>query len=276
MNDLGGANTDVEEQILNHIRASEGTLANPWLHYGGKSFVPGSEFPNFSTVGPSGRPTSASGPFQWERGTWEQQAQRLGLTNFASMRQQNLAAWDLASTTYRSVTGRDLIGDYKKGNVDWGALGNVWTSLRRPAVASTSLPQVNLPSAPNVPMESMRVPELPVGAEATTPPTSPSALPTTDMQRALAIALAMPHFSFTPVKYNPFAGMGGEPRPLEGSGAPPSIPNIEVPRGNIAGGTAPTQVGSYRQVPMGIPRRASQQEPYAENFLLGPLMHPEG
>ncbi len=105
--------------------------------YGGGRLTDYSDHPRQSFViqnGPNaGRRTSAAGRYQFLIGTWDQQAAKLGLKDF-SPKSQDLAAWDLAKTTYRQQTGRSLDQDLKSGDPDLlagisRALHGQWTSL---------------------------------------------------------------------------------------------------------------------------------------------------
>jgi len=292
-NDLGPgedpSDAAYRAQVLAYIRAHEGTLRNPWVHYGGVPFEPGAEFPGWQGMGPQG-PTSASGPYQWERKTWEQQAHKLGLTNFADMAQQNIAAWDLATTTYSQKTGRDLLEDAKKGTVNWQALAGQWSSLAKGTgrvsgggsftMLPLQLPQLPASAMSNFHYQQPDLIDFTAGqAIPSQPQTSPTEMPQTafqnpDLGKLLTLALLTPHFQFTPVEYNPFAGEGHlttSPVPI------PKTPTPEVPVRGALGAVGPASPGPAEVARgFGIPRRFSEQESGAENYVLGPLMHPEG
>jgi muramidase (phage lysozyme) len=74
--------------------------------YGGKTFAVGDglQFPNASAVITrgvnSGKTSSASGRYQFEQGTWNEEKKKLKLKDF-SPANQDRAAWDLAQTRYR-------------------------------------------------------------------------------------------------------------------------------------------------------------------------------
>jgi muramidase (phage lysozyme) len=118
--------------VLDYIAKSESPGYN--YMYGGGRFEELNDHPRRNIPiqsGPNvGRTSSAAGRYQFLQGTWDEQAKKLGLTDF-SPESQDAAAWDLASTTYRTKTGRDLLTDVKAGNTrDIGpALSGVWTSL---------------------------------------------------------------------------------------------------------------------------------------------------
>lgn len=106
------------------------------VKYGGRTFTDYSQFPKGSAVikgGPNaGKTSSASGRYQFLEGTWNQQAKKLGLTDF-SPENQDMAAWDLAQTVYaRQSKGRDLTADLRDPS-RYGAiakaLSGTWTSL---------------------------------------------------------------------------------------------------------------------------------------------------
>lgn len=104
--------------------------------YGGDRVEDLSWHPNIGvkiTKGPhKGEISKAAGRYQFNKATWEEQANRLGLTDFQP-ESQDLAAWDLADREYRTQTGRELLPDIQaKGGVDTEilrALSGRWTSL---------------------------------------------------------------------------------------------------------------------------------------------------
>lgn len=103
--------------------------------YGGKKFDSYAAHPGIAVPigsGPNaGKTSSAAGRYQFLGSTWNSQAQKLGLKDF-SPENQDLAAWDLAATTYKAKTGRDLTADLNDPNQAGGigqALSGVWTSL---------------------------------------------------------------------------------------------------------------------------------------------------
>lgn len=120
--------------LLDTISGSESPDYN--TRYGGKKFTDFSKFPSGAaeiTEGPNkGKFSSASGRYQFIRGTWEAQAKKLGLKDF-SPESQDIAAWDLAQTAYaRKYPDRDLIHDIANPNMAGriaSALKSEWTSL---------------------------------------------------------------------------------------------------------------------------------------------------
>lgn len=103
--------------------------------YGGKKFDSYAAHPGVAVPigsGPNaGKTSSAAGRYQFLGSTWNNQAQKLGLKDF-SPENQDLAAWDLAATTYAQKTGRDLNADLNDPNARGGigqALSGQWTSL---------------------------------------------------------------------------------------------------------------------------------------------------
>jgi muramidase (phage lysozyme) len=81
-------------------------------------------------TGPDGRPTSAAGGPQFEKATWNEAKNTLGLTDFSDV-SQTKAAWWLARRDYGKRTGRDLSEDLKAGHLDQlvDGLKGTWTSL---------------------------------------------------------------------------------------------------------------------------------------------------
>jgi muramidase (phage lysozyme) len=128
--------------LLGRIASGEATSYD--MLYGGGKFQGYGDHPRVYapiTSGPDvGKKTSAAGLYQFLGSTWDQQAKKLGLTDF-SPANQDTAAWDLAQTEYKAKTGRDLLATLKSG--DQGAIEDVprqlsgqWSSLpggRQPA-----------------------------------------------------------------------------------------------------------------------------------------------
>ena len=73
--------------------------------------------------------TSAAGRYEFEHGTWDTEAAKLGLKDF-SPASQDAAAWDLAKSDYFKRTHRDLMADYQahRGTEIATALQPTWTS----------------------------------------------------------------------------------------------------------------------------------------------------
>lgn len=114
--------------------------------YGGKKFDSFADHPRIAVPiasGPNaGKTSSAAGRYQFLGSTWDAQKNKLGLKDF-SPESQDLAAWDLAQTTYQQKTGRDLAADLKSGDPNavaqaGQALNAVWTSLPSGIEAGTN------------------------------------------------------------------------------------------------------------------------------------------
>lgn len=90
------------------------------------------------TSGPdAGKTSTAAGYYQFLAPTWDAEKQKLGLTDF-SPANQDAAAWDLAQTTYKDKTGKDLLTTLKSGDTAdvLPSLSSQWSSLpggRQPA-----------------------------------------------------------------------------------------------------------------------------------------------
>ncbi|WP_152044493.1 glycoside hydrolase family 24 protein [Aureimonas psammosilenae] len=119
------------------------TLAGPEsagaynVKYGGDTFSDFSDHPRQDIPiqsGPNlGKTSSAAGRYQFLGSTWDDEAKKLGLSDF-SPANQDRAAWSLASDTYRKKTGNDLSVVLQSGDPDaiagvGPALKDVWTSL---------------------------------------------------------------------------------------------------------------------------------------------------
>lgn len=177
------------QQVLNHIASGE-TSATPGEGYnelyGGGRFNSLAGHPNVHIPTGDGGFTSAAGRYQFESGTWADEAKKLGLTDF-SPASQDAAAWDLANTTYAGKTGRSLLADAKSGNVDWGALSGQWTSLGK----GTGEQGANNGSG---------------GASVAAAPTAlPPSVAAPQFNALLMLQSLAPHLEFTPVDYDPFA-----------------------------------------------------------------------
>jgi len=145
---IGAVNTDIPSEgraLLDHIAGPE-SGGRYDVRYGGKQFQGYADHPRIDepiTSGPDvGKTSSAAGRYQFIGSTWDQQAKKLGLTDF-SPKSQDAAAWDLAQTEYKAKTGRDLLTTLRSG--DQAAISDVprqlsgqWSSLpggRQPARA---------------------------------------------------------------------------------------------------------------------------------------------
>ena len=101
--------------------------------YGGKHFSDYSDHPRIAfpiQSGPNrGKRSSAAGRYQFIRGTWDDQARKLGLKDF-SPASQDAAAWNLARETYGPNLERDLRSGNPNALAHVGrALHGQWTSL---------------------------------------------------------------------------------------------------------------------------------------------------
>lgn len=102
--------------------------------YGGGKFTDYADHPRQFveiTSGPNkGQYSSAAGKYQFLGSTWDDQAAKLGLTDF-SPASQDAAAWNLAQETYKAKTGRSLLADLDAGDTSRipAALKGQWTSL---------------------------------------------------------------------------------------------------------------------------------------------------
>lgn len=121
--------------LLDTIASTEASSYN--VMYGNRKFDSYADHPRqYHTIvsGPNkGQKTSAAGRYQFLVKTWDQQARKLNLKDF-SPESQDIAAWDLAKTTYKQKTGEDLETALKSGNPDKIAevgrvLNRTWTSL---------------------------------------------------------------------------------------------------------------------------------------------------
>ena len=114
------------------------------VRYGGhgdKTFQGFGDHPRIAepiTSGPDvGKTSSAAGRYQFIGSTWDQEAKKLGLTDFAPAN-QDAAAWDLAQTEYKTKTGKDLLTTLRSGETAdvLPSLSGQWSALpggRQPA-----------------------------------------------------------------------------------------------------------------------------------------------
>jgi muramidase (phage lysozyme) len=88
-------------------------------------------FPIWSGLSGSWGVSHAAGRYQFQPGTWAQQAVKLGLTDFSVPAQQDAAAWDLAATVFAGRTGGHLIDELLSARLVGIAniLHSTWTSL---------------------------------------------------------------------------------------------------------------------------------------------------
>lgn len=125
-----------QKALLNTIAGPEsGGKYN--VIYGGGTFDDFSHHPNQAVriqTGPNaGRTSSAAGKYQFLGSTWDDQAKKLGLTDFSPVNQDK-AAWNLAAETYKAKTGNDLATVLQSGDPQaiagvGPALAGQWTSL---------------------------------------------------------------------------------------------------------------------------------------------------
>jgi len=149
--------------------------------------------------------SDAAGLYQFLSSTWDTEAKKLGLKDF-SPASQDVAAWDLASTTYKAATHRDLLADAKAGRVNWSALASTWPSLAgaKPGPGlKGGAPSVGRAHAPAG------------GTEGGTPVVqgTPTGAQGQDLRGLMQLALlqaAFPRHEFVPIQYDPFKIMQAE------------------------------------------------------------------
>jgi muramidase (phage lysozyme) len=121
--------------LLDTIAGDEAVDYN--TSYGGRKVSDLSQHPNLHTRIEKGKhageTSSAFGRYQFIKQTWDEQAAKLGLSDL-SPANQDMAAWDLASSTYGNATKRNLLEDLRSDdpkvhNRIAQTLHNVWTSL---------------------------------------------------------------------------------------------------------------------------------------------------
>jgi muramidase (phage lysozyme) len=180
-------NALLRQQVLDEIASGETTSAPGEGYnvlYGGELFS-GNQHPNIRHDLGDGTYTSAAGRYQFLSPTWNEQKNALNLKDFGPAN-QDAAAWNLASETYRKGTGRELLDDAASGQVDWDVLKPVWSSLdgtTGETPASGTKPQTTQP-APRT--------------TATAPAGSIADLPQ-------FLQAFHKNYEFVPVDYDPFA-----------------------------------------------------------------------
>lgn len=141
----------VQAGFLGGLQASEGTLNSGEGAYtetfgGGSSAGLATDqygFPDFSASF-GGSSTSASGAYQFQRGTWDQVASANGL-NFANPNDQDAGAWILAQQNYSAATGGgSLYSALQNGQTSQvaSALSPTWTSLVNPSAFTSAFNSV--------------------------------------------------------------------------------------------------------------------------------------
>jgi len=148
-----GFSTAVNTAIPEEGRALLDRIAGPEsggrydVRYGGQRFQGYGDHPRVAepiTSGPDvGKTSSAAGRYQFIGSTWDDQAKKLGLTNF-SPPNQDAAAWNLAQEEYKAKTGKDLLAVLRSDDAAAKAdvprqLSGQWSSLpggRQPAAAA--------------------------------------------------------------------------------------------------------------------------------------------
>jgi len=195
------SDASVRQYVLNRIAKSEASDYN--VMYGGSRFSSFADHPRQLFHTPDGTPTHAAGRYQFQPGTWDAEAKNLGLKDF-SPESQDAAAWDLAQTTYRQNTHRDLSADVRAGKTQWSALGDQWSSLKNsaaggtPSASNSAAPSGAAGGQPNAGGGS------PLAAEGTqAAPFQP--IGQSSMLPLMLLQNLFPQHKFTPVQYDPFA-----------------------------------------------------------------------
>ena len=185
-NDLGVP--DGAQPILDYISSGEAQDYNEL--YGGGQFQGYADHPRQRFPLGNGLHTDAAGKYQFLSSTWDQEARKLGLKDF-SPGAQDQAAWDLANTTYKQKTGKDLLGEWNNGHVDWGALTSTWPSLAQGGKKDPT----GRRAGDNAPEDAEAR-----SANQTDASAGPDRLGMLSLLQQL-----MPQHQFTPVDYDPFA-----------------------------------------------------------------------
>ena len=176
-------NALLKQYVLDEIASGETTRATGEgynILYGGDLFNT-KDHPNVKHPLEDGRYTTAAGRYQFLYPTWMEQKNALNLGDFSNPANQDLAAWNLASETYRKGTGRELLDDAANGEIDWEVLKPVWPSL--------------VPSSEEVPKATAKTSAAPASAR--------SGMSVSDLPQFLQTFRK--NYTFTPVDYDPFA-----------------------------------------------------------------------
>lgn len=186
----------IQAQVLKRIASGEAQQYNTL--YGGGTFQGYADHPRQSFIGPTGKPTSAAGLYQFEQGTWDEQKRKLKLPDFTPA-SQDAAAWALAQSRYRAATGKDLVNEWRNGNTNLDALAPTWPSLGKPAPTgqAPAAPAAGSPGAGGV----LAGDAAGAGAMAggSPPQANANALQLLEMMQKLA-----PQHKFVPVDYDPW------------------------------------------------------------------------
>lgn len=186
----------IQAQVLKQIASGEAQQYNTL--YGGGTFQDYADHPRQSFTGPTGRPTSAAGLYQFEQGTWDEQKRKLKLPDFTPA-SQDAAAWDLAQSRYRAATGKDLVNEWRNGNTNLDALAPTWPSLGKPAPTgqAPAAPAAGSPGAGGVLAGNAAGAGAMAGGSP--PQANANALQLLEMMQKLA-----PQHKFVPVDYDPW------------------------------------------------------------------------
>jgi len=207
---LPSSDDEAKREVLNKIASGEARSYNEMYSPDPRNprfFNDFSQHPRSPAIDPkTGRPSDAAGLYQFLGSTWDAEARKLGLKDF-SPASQDAAAWDLASTTYRGKTGRDLLADAKAGKVNWGALGSQWESLAGAGVG----PGMKGP-APSMGKGREGGRETPQGGISQSQGGQAGVAPP-DLSGLFRLALlqaAFPRHEFVPIQYDPYKVLQAE------------------------------------------------------------------
>lgn len=124
------------DALYSRVRQAEGTAGgNGFVYYGGQSFTPGKDFPEWQGVmGPQGM-THAAGPPQWQPGTWNglkpDFQSRFGREpDFSSDADQKAMTWLNAAKYYPGGEAK-MRADIAAGKLDTAALSSQWRGFSR-------------------------------------------------------------------------------------------------------------------------------------------------